>query len=135
MASGGNSSRKAPRAVLEWVAAAAGLLIAGLMIGFIGYEALRGSGKAPPALSVTAREITGTAGGYVVSVVVRNGSDQTAAAVTIEGELKDGGRSLEASQATLSYVPGRSERSGGLVFTRDPRRLKLMVRVTGYAIP
>jgi uncharacterized protein (TIGR02588 family) len=38
-------------------------------------------------------------------------------------------------ELTLDYLPGRSERSGGLFFSRDPRVLRLVLEVHGYQAP
>ena len=59
----------------------------------------------------------------------------TAAAVQIEGELLDGERVIATSQVTLDYVPGNSERRGGLFFREDPEAHGLKVRALGYAEP
>lgn len=46
-----------------------------------------------------------------------------------------GGEVVEEGEATVDYVPSSSERRGGLVFTRDPRRHELTLRVKGWAEP
>ena len=124
-----------PDSLLEWISAGVGLLLAAAMVGFIGWEAATGDGREPPALVVEPQRAVRTAGGYVVEFVARNSSEATAAAVRIEGQLKQGGESVETSEASLGYVPGRSRREGGLVFTRDPRRYRLEMRATGYELP
>ena len=83
---------------------------------------------------------SGSGGRYSGSTVatlngIDNASRRTAAAVSIEGTLRDGGQTVETSTATLSFVPGHSERKAGLIFTRDPRRHALEVRATGYEEP
>ena len=129
------ASGTTPRSPLEWIAAGFGLLVAAAMAGFIGWGAYSRGDSAPPAISVVPQRVVETSAGYVVEVKATNASEQTGAAVLIEGELKEGGASVEKSQATISYVPGRSERTAGLVFRRDPRRLQLEVRTLGYEKP
>ena len=46
----------------------------------------------------------------------------------------DGG-TIETSDTTLDYLPGRSEREGGLFFSRDPRGFDLRLRPKGYMKP
>ena len=41
----------------------------------------------------------------------------------------------ETSEATIDYLPARSEREGGLIFSRDPRGHELRLRAKGYAQP
>lgn len=120
---------------LEWIAAALGLLLTLGMLGFIGWNALRDTGTSPPAIEVRVTGIVPAANGYVVEVAAENRSPATAAAVQIEGELKQNGRSIATSQTTLDYVPGHSERHGGLFFQLDPRAHQLEVRALGYARP
>ena len=64
-----------------------------------------------------------------------NLSPATAAAVQIEGELVEGERVLATSQVTLDYVPGNSERRGGLFFRENPQAYDLEIRALGYAKP
>lgn len=120
---------------LEWVSAAAGLLIALAMVGTILAEGVRGTDDPVPLLAVTAQSVTPAAQNHVVTVRVTNESGRTAAAVQIEGVLKRGAEEVESSIATIDYVPGHSEAMGGLVFTADPRAHQLELRVTGYEHP
>ena len=135
MAKQRRSGQAMPDSVLEWIAAGVGLLLAAAMVGLIGWEAASGGGQQPPALMVEPQRAVRAGGGYVVEFVARNRSEATAAAVRIEGQLKQGGEDVETSEATLAYVPGRSQREGGLVFARDPRLYRLELRATGYQVP
>ena len=121
--------------LLEWISAAVGLLITLGMLGFIGWQAWTGADEVPPMIEVSVRRITAVPGGHVVEVTAKNLSPATAAAVVIEGELRDGQRVIATSEATLSYVPGHSERQGGLFFEEDPRAHDLELRALGYARP
>ena len=129
-----SKERRGP-SLLEWASAAVGALIALAIVAFIGFEAFRSSSGNPPLLDVQPTAVTSQGAIYVVEVEVANASSQTAAAVAIEGELKQGGESVETSSATIAYVPGNSERHAGLIFTRDPRRYSLTLRATGYEKP
>ena len=121
--------------LLEWVAAAIGLLLTLGIIGFIGWQAITGPDEAPPQISVEAGPLTPYGAGYVVEFIARNRSSTTASAVEIEGKLMDGSTEKATSSATLSYVPGHSERRGGLFFSEDPRRYRLELRPLGYSRP
>jgi uncharacterized protein (TIGR02588 family) len=79
--------------------------------------------------------VTPTRNGYVVTFRATNQGDVTAADLMVEGELLSGAEIVERSSAALSYVPPRSQRLGGLFFTRDPRTLDLKLRATGYEQP
>jgi uncharacterized protein (TIGR02588 family) len=105
------------------------------IIGVIGWDALQGGREQPPSIEATIKRIAPAAGGFVVEVALHNRSSSTAAAVEVEGELKNGGETLETSGATLDYVPGMSTRRAGLFFTQDPRQRDLKVRALGYVEP
>ena len=127
--------RDSEKPVLEWVAAAVGALITLALLGVIGWEAFTGSSQQPAAVSLAAGAVHSTEGGFVLQVIATNRSSQTAAALHIEGELTPAGSPPETSTATVSYVPGRSQREAALVFTQDPRRHRLRLRVLGYEKP
>ena len=120
---------------LEWFAALLGLAIILAMLGFLLIEALRSESRKPPLMHVEFVGLTAGEAGHVLEVKVVNSSGQTGAAVQIEGELKDGGRVVETSNANVSYVPGESQRRAGLIFKHDPRRYEVELRVTGYEQP
>ena len=121
--------------LLEWISAAIGAAITLALLGFIAWEAAVGTRAAPAAVTLEASALHRTPAGFTVQVTARNRTDSTAAAVQIEGTLGKGGAEVEKSEATLSYVPGQSERKAALVFTKDPRRHDLSLRVTGYEAP
>jgi uncharacterized protein (TIGR02588 family) len=121
--------------LLEWASAALGAILAIGTLVFIAIEAVDPAAEKPPLLYVQPLAVVAEGGLYVVELEVANRSGQTAAAVEIEGELKQAGNRIETSNATLNYVPGHSERRGGLIFTRDPRRYSFEVRATGFAKP
>ena len=130
---GRSKTRKEP--LLEWIAAAIGLVVTVSMMAIIGLEALRGDATQLPAIEVRATRVVQASTGFVVEIVAANHSGGTAAAVQIEGTLASAGAEVETSSLTLDYVPGHAERKGGLFFTRDPRRHQLEVRALGYQAP
>ena len=127
-------ARKSPRRdavpLLEWAAAALGLLVLLLMLWVMVGEILSGGDDDVPLLSARIAEVTDTSTGHVAQIVVTNRSGQTAAAVQVEGKLGD-----EVASASIDYVPGRSEARGGLLFQGDPRAGAVELRVTGYELP
>lgn len=127
--------RHDPIPPLEWAAAGLGLLVALLLVAILGREAVAGRDDPPvPVLVAEVERAVATASGYVIEVRVRNLSNQTAAAVQVEGKIK-AGLEEETSSATIDYVPGRSQATGGIIFSTDPRGGPLELRVTGYEIP
>lgn len=120
--------------VWEWIIAAAGLI---LVVGAIGLTFYRATteDKTPPQIRINIDSIEPNGIGYLVKFTVKNTGNQTAAAVAIEGELKNETETVETSGATLTYSPANSERRGGMFFTKDPQQFQLQIRATGYEEP
>lgn len=128
MARRGKSVTAVP--ALEWIAAGIGALVALVILGTIGWQALTSGDDPVPLLSASIESVTPAGAGHVVTVRVTNASGRTAAAVQVEGEI-DG----QTSSATIDYVPGHGEASAGLIVAADPRRRLLVLRVTGFEHP
>jgi uncharacterized protein (TIGR02588 family) len=120
--------------LLEWIASGIGLVLTVAVLVVIGRQAISGGAAEVPDIEVGVSRIVPVSAGFVVEIVARNHSGGTAAAVEIEGSLGPGG-AVETSGATFDYVPGHSERKGGLFFSEDPRRHMLEVRALGYKTP
>jgi uncharacterized protein (TIGR02588 family) len=118
----------------EWVVAALGLLLLLGSLGFALSQAVRDQ-TAPPSVAIRVDSVAAVAGGYLVRFRATNRGDETAADLTVEGELTRGPGAVERSSATVDYLPGHSERTGGLFFRADPRRHRLELRATGYQRP
>lgn len=114
---------------LEWLAAALGALIALVMLGTIGWQALAGRDDPVPLLAARVESVTRAGQGRIATVAVTNASGRTAASVQVEGKAAD-----ETSGATIDYVPGNGEAKAALVFT-GPAPGPIAVRVTGYEHP
>lgn len=114
---------------LEWLASAIGLLLTlGVMV-VIARDAFNGSAGMAPDIELVARAPEQQGGRWLVRFDAHNRSPTTAAQVTVEGALPGG----ETSTAVIDYIPGRSTRGGGLVFTQEPRGVRL--RPLGYQDP
>ena len=131
-----NPKKAATRApLLEWISAGIGLVLTLGIMAVIGREALRGEIHEPPAIEVVMTGVHRAGSGFVVEVKAINRSGGTAAAVEVEGVLKDGETEVETAGLTFDYVPGHAERRGGLFFTEDPSRHTLELRALGYQRP
>ncbi|HSK42204.1 MAG TPA: hypothetical protein VK943_20730 [Arenibaculum sp.] len=119
---------------LEGGAALLGLVLTLGAIGVLLHEGVSGA-SVPPDIVVSVEGIrAGDGGGHLVEFVARNHGDQTAAQVTIQGELQSTGGG-ETSEVTIDYIPDGSERRGGLFFAEDPRGRQLDLRALGYTQP
>lgn len=132
------AKQSSPTRSVPWLERAAGLigvLLTLAMLGLLVRHAIRDD-DAPPAVTVTAERIVALpGGGYVVEFTARNRArTATAAQLMVEGKLRTAA-SLETAEATLDYVPARSEKRGGLYFINDPRSGRLDLRALGYSEP
>ena len=118
----------------SWVLAAAGLALVTGSAGFMLYQAVAGE-SSPPELVVETESIVPSGSGHLVRFRVTNRGRSVAAHLTVEGTLKQGNETIEASTVTLDYVPSLSDRRGGLIFSKDPRGYALEIRATGYRDP
>lgn len=118
----------------ERLVAVLGVILVVALLGFLAYQALAGA-EGGPQLSVDVARIDRAGNQFVVHARIRNDGGMTARSVSVSGALTDGGRTLEQATTTVSYVPPTSFRDAALVFTRDPRDVKLSVRAAGYELP
>jgi uncharacterized protein (TIGR02588 family) len=118
----------------EWVVAIISGILVLLVLGYTTYDGITRNG-APPLLQVQVDSVTQTEQGFMVAFTVSNRGDETAADVHIEGVVQSGDAVLERSAARLDFVPIDAQRSGALLFTRDPRRHALHVRTAGFQRP
>ena len=123
------AKKKTAPPLLEWIASAVGLLLTLGVVAMIARDAFNGSGDMAPEIEVVARSQQQLGNRWLVRFEVQNRSPVTAAQVTIEGALPGG----ETSMATIDYVPGRSTRGGGLIFSQQPDGVQL--RPLGFQDP
>ena len=121
---------------LEWLVAALGLVLVVGGVAILLVDASReGGADAAPQIGVRIDSVGVTPGGaYFVRYSAVNTGRRTAADVGIAAELRDA-EGTETTHATVDFVPGRSERHGGLFFRRDPRRGAVRVWAEGYQDP
>jgi uncharacterized protein (TIGR02588 family) len=133
---GGDAASTPGRAlpVSEWLVAALGAIMVLGAIAQLIYHSV-GREQSPPDIRVVAERVVELRQGYLVQFRARNDGQSAAAEVEIEGELAAPDGASEVSEATLDYLPPRSEREGGLFFARDPRAGQLQLRATGFAAP
>jgi uncharacterized protein (TIGR02588 family) len=118
----------------EWLVAALGLVLLCASVAYLGWQAFTSQAAVPePTVRVLAVEPQN--GQYLVRVRVTNQSRATAAALRVEGVLRQGGQAIETSGTEFQYLPGGSSVQGGIYFTRDPRQFELVVAAKGFEEP
>ncbi len=118
----------------SWLVAAAGLVLVAGSSGFMLYRAFAAE-SSPPALVIETDAVVPSGDGYLVPIRVTNRGGSAAAALVVEGVLRDGTVTVETSAITIAYVPSGSERRAGLIFSTDPRKFAVQVRAKGYQQP
>lgn len=118
----------------EWAAAIISTVLVSAMLVFTIRQAVT-SGSLPPLISVRADTIIETDAGYLVMFTASNSGDETAAAVHVGGALMRDSVTVEQSDATIDYVPPQSSRTGGILFSKDPRLYRLHLRTLGFGLP
>lgn len=118
----------------EWPAAVVSTLLVLGVVGYLLYDAVARP-QTPPAVTVQADSVLKAGGQWLVRFRAENRGHATAADVKVRGELMEGLRAVESSEAVLDYVPGESVRHGGLFFRADPRAYRLELRALGYQEP
>ena len=120
--------------ILEWIIAAIGLALVLFSIGYISYYFATSEGR-PPDLIVKVESIKQISQGYLVEFKVENVGDETASNVTIEGSLKNEGENTETKTTRIDYVASRSEKRGGLLYSKKPDKENLKISALGYEVP
>lgn len=120
---------KAGPPLLEWIASAVGLILTLGVMAVIARDAFNNSAEMAPDIALVARAPEQVGGRWLVRFEAHNSSPVTAAQVTIEGALPGG----ETSTAVIDYIPGRSTRGGGLIFSQRPDGVQL--RPLGFQDP
>jgi uncharacterized protein (TIGR02588 family) len=123
-----------PIPVTEWVVAAIGAVLVAGVIGWLVWLATMRD-ETPPDVRVVEDGVVALQDGWLVKFRAANAGAQAAAELLIEGELVGPEGAIETSEATVDYLPPGSERAGGLIFSRDPRRHEVRLRAKGYVDP
>src|SRR5688572_8871676 len=92
---------------LEWAVAALGVVIVATALAFLIYEGVAGDRSAPD-IRIEIKETAPIRNGYRVRFEATNEGGEAAANVVIEGELVEGEKSLETSEASIGYLPAHS---------------------------
>jgi uncharacterized protein (TIGR02588 family) len=123
-----------PIPVAEWIVAALGAMLVAGTIGYLVWLATSRD-ETPPDVRVVADGVIALQDGWLVKFRAANAGAQAAAELLVEGELIGPDGAIESSEATVDYLPPRSEREGGLFFSRDPRQHEVRLRAKGYVDP
>ncbi|MBD0414073.1 TIGR02588 family protein [Oryzicola mucosus] len=126
---------EAQRPMLEWIVGGIAAGIVAALIVYLGYKALEGE-PSPPDLAAAVERIEQVSGGWLVRTTLNNSGGETAAAVLLKAELRNGTDIVEEREITFDYVPANSARKGAFLFTSQPATAEAIAFVVqGYSEP
>lgn len=106
-----------------------------IIIGLVIYSWMNGE-NAPPVLSVTlAPKIRSVDEQFYVHFAVTNTGGITAESVQVVAQLYIEGKLEESGQQEVSFLSGGEIQEGAFIFSRNPQKGKLIVRVASYKLP
>lgn len=131
----GYQSRRKRRIPVEWVTFTISFLIVAALVALVLF-AWRTQGSDPPILSVErGGEIRVEQGQFYVPFTLKNTGGITAESVQVVGELRQEETVIEAGEQQIDFLSGGEEEEGAFIFSRDPRRGTLTLRVASYKLP
>ena len=135
MAQDKQKDQQSGRPLIEWIAGGTGLVLTLVLLGFVGWQAVRSPEETVPEIDVQVTSISPAGEGFLVEIIASNHATQTAAGVQVEGVISGAGGSIERSSTTFDYLPGHSEARGGLFFSSNPADEGISLRALGYQQP
>jgi len=131
------ASKKTPPDIplIEWIVGGIGLVLVTSMIALLAYEEIAGD-SSPPDVVLKIQSRHHLQQNQVISVTVMNQGGEPASTVKIQGELlNEQGDVVESALSEIDYLPARSEREAGLIFTRPTENFQVKLRALGYEKP
>lgn len=89
----------------------------------------------PPQMAITTEAVQRKQNQFYVPFTVENIGGGTAESVQVIGELKQGDQVLEGGEQQIDFLSGGEQEEGAFIFSQDPRRYSLTVRVASYKLP
>lgn len=128
-------SRRKRTIPAEWVTFTISSLIVAVLIGLVLF-AWSIQGSEPPILTIeNSNEIRVEQGQFYVPFTIKNTGGDTAESVQVIGELRSGETVLETGEQQIDFLSSGEEAEGAFIFSRDPRRGNLSIRVASYRLP
>ena len=127
--------QKQKRSPAEWTTFSIALLILATIVGLVLYKWLTQKNQ-PPVLSISSSsEVREAPGQYYVPFSVKNTGGETAESVQVIAELRINGDVEESGEQLIDFLASGEMEEGAFVFSRDPRKGELVVRVASYKLP
>lgn len=129
------SKNRQPRSLAEQVSFSIAVLILAIVIGTVSYLWLGKQEKQPPKPVVILKPVQERSGQYHVPFELTNEGDDTAESVQVVAELQIKGAAPETGEQQIDFLSSHETESGAFIFSQDPRKGELTVRVASYKLP
>lgn len=127
--------KRPPRSLPELVSLSIASFILAAVVGLVLYDWFSQKAQ-PPILAVTPNsEIRQAQGQFYIPFKITNTGGDTAESVQIIAELRINGKIEETGEQQIDFISGGETQEGAFVFSRDPRKGELLVRVASYKLP
>jgi uncharacterized protein (TIGR02588 family) len=131
-----NSTKQSQtRSPAEWTTFSIALLIVAVIVGLVIYKWVTQKNH-PPILTISmSDEIREEPGQFYIPFSIANTGGETAESVQVIAELQVNGEIEESGEQNMDFLASGETEKGAFVFTQDPRKGKLVVRVASYKLP
>jgi uncharacterized protein (TIGR02588 family) len=131
-----NSTKQSQtRSPAEWTTFSIALLIVAVIVGLVIYKWVTQKNH-PPILTISmSGEIREEPGQFYIPFSIANDGGETAESVQVIAELRVNGEIQESGEQNMDFLASGETEKGAFVFTQDPRKGKLVVRVASYKLP
>ncbi|MCV3217046.1 TIGR02588 family protein [Plectonema radiosum NIES-515] len=131
-----NQTEQRPkRSLAEWVTFSSATFILALIVGLVCYTWVNDKHE-PPIISVTNKQkIREVNGQFYVPFEIINTGGETAESVQIMAELKINNQVTETGEQQIDFLSTSEKEEGAFVFSTDPRKGQLTLRVASYKSP
>ncbi|MFN6560940.1 MAG: TIGR02588 family protein [Nostoc sp. ChiSLP01] len=129
------TEEKPKRSLAEWVTFTIASFILAIIVSLVVYTWLNEKNQ-PPIISVSKKEtIREIDGQFYVPFEVANTGGDTAESVQIIAELVIDGEVAESGEQQIDFLSSRETEEGAFVFSQNPSKGKLNLRIGSYKLP
>jgi uncharacterized protein (TIGR02588 family) len=124
------------RTIAEWItfSLASSILIG--VVGLVSFTWIKQPAQKPPVLVVTKnKSLRKVNGQYYVPFEVVNQGGETAASVQVIAELRFNGKVEETGEQQIEFLSRREKETGAFIFSQNPEKGELILRVASYKSP
>jgi uncharacterized protein (TIGR02588 family) len=123
------------RSFVEWLTFSIAAAILCAVTGLVMYVWL-GKQNQPPILSIAyEKTIRESDGQFYVPFVLENKGGETVESVHIVAKLKTNNGIEESGEQEIDFLSSGEVQNGSFIFSKNPSKGQMTIRVTGYKLP